>query len=144
MLRTNRRDAIAASDNFHRAGLARGHNAHLIAGLDRALPPRARKSAKIEIGPIDPLHLHGKALVCAASSASSTFSRCASATALIPSRLSLRPVILSPPSRYGMAKGAIEIGGKGSEIIDNVVEAGFAEIHQIHLTDRQNNMFNAQ
>ena len=44
--------------------------------------------------------------------------------------LSLRTVILSPanPDMEYKRRRYIEIGGKGIEIIDNVVEAGFAEI----------------
>ncbi len=49
-----------------------------------------------------------------------------------------------PRYRNGQRRRHIEIGGKAIEIIDNVSEAGLAEIDQIHFIDRQNNMFNAQ
>ena len=137
------------SDNlFHRAGLARGHNAYLIAGLDRAARHAPAKSAKIEIGPIDPLHRHGKALLLRRIfSQFDIFKMRQKRRPFIPSRVVAEAGnIVTGQPRYGngQRRRHIEIGGKGSEIIDNVMEAGFAEIDQIHFIDRQNNMFNAQ
>ena len=54
--------ASGDNDFLNRAGHSRWTDAHVIARLDRSAGNAPRESAEIQVGPINPLHRHGKGL----------------------------------------------------------------------------------